>query len=156
MCTLFSFIPPPALVIWLYLSLLSHETNVRYMTHGGVIELAVLFAIVNDGTIDASIAAVGNDAHHVFEGIVLVPHPTRVTHNVRHRGVNDHVAGNVQVGDALRGVDHGQTRAAGVRGLMCGERKKKRKKEEKSKRRQWNEQRDRNDSKLEEKNNKKK
>ena len=100
-----------------YLSLLGHQTHVGNMSHGGVIKLPVFLAIINNGTVDASIAAVGDDAHNILKCIVLVPHHARVTHDVGHGGIDDHVAGDMQVGDTLGGVDHGQTRAASISGL---------------------------------------
>ena len=46
-----------------------------------------------------------------------VPHLAGGADHGRHRGVDDHVAGDVEVGDAAVGVDHGQRRPVLVRGL---------------------------------------
>jgi hypothetical protein len=76
-------------------------------------------AVVDDGLVDAGVAAVGNHRLGVLQLAVGVPHLAEVADHRRHRGVDDHVARHVQVGDALVGVDHRQRRAAGVGGLRC-------------------------------------
>ena len=48
---------------------------------------------------------------------VGVPHLARGADRGGHRGVDDHVAGHVQVGDPAVGVDHRQRRAVGVGGV---------------------------------------
>ena len=60
--------------------------------------------------VDAGVAAVGDDGEGVGLFAVRTPHVAGGADHGRHRGVDDHVARNVQVGDAPVGVDHGQAR----------------------------------------------
>mmetsp|Transcript_57240 Transcript_57240/g.134767 ORF Transcript_57240/g.134767 Transcript_57240/m.134767 type:complete len:614 (-) Transcript_57240:306-2147(-) len=93
------------------LSLLRHQPHVRHVAHGSDVELAVLLAEVDHLLVHGGVAAVGDDALGVLQLVLLVPHLARVTHNARHRGVHDHVRGDVEVGDPEVRVDHSEPRA---------------------------------------------
>ena len=94
-----------------------HQANVRHAAHGGRIEGAIGFAVFDHGLVDGGVATIRNHRLGVVQLAVGAPHLAGVTDHGRHRGIDDHVARHVQVGDALVGVDHGQGRASGVDGL---------------------------------------
>ena len=86
--------------------LLSHQADVWNRTHGGRIEGSVGLAELNGFFVDVGVASVGNYRFGVLRLTVFVPHLPRRANHGRHRSVNDHVAGHVQVGDALVRVHH--------------------------------------------------
>ena len=88
-----------------------------HRAHGGRVEGAVGAAVVDDGLVDAGVAAVREDGEGVGLLAVRAPHVAGGADHGRHRGVDDDVARHVQVGDALVGVDHRQRRALGQLGL---------------------------------------
>ncbi len=63
---------------------------------------------------------VGNDALGVFFAAVRSPAPTAVTDYHRHGGVDDDVAGYVEVGNSLVGIDHIHFRLLIHAGLQVG------------------------------------
>ncbi len=77
-------------------------------------------AVVDDRLVHAGVAAVRNDGLGVLQLAFSVPHLAGVADHRRHRGVDDHVARHVQVGDALVRVDHGHARALCVLGSQVG------------------------------------
>ena len=97
-----------------FFGLLRHQADVWHGAHGGRVERTIGFAEVDHFLIDASVGALRHDGLGVFLLAVLAPHLTGVADHCRHRGVDDDVARNVQVGDALDRVDHGHFRAMGV------------------------------------------
>ena len=86
----------------------SHQAHVGDRAHRGRVVGAVLAAVVDDDLVDAGIAAVGDDGEGVGLLTARVPHVARGPDHRGHARVHDHVARHVQVGDALRVVDHGQ------------------------------------------------
>ena len=60
------------------------------------------FEIINDYLVDGGVASVGNDTLDLLQFVVLVPHSATVSHHIGHTGVDDDIAGDVQVGDALK------------------------------------------------------
>ena len=103
-----------------FLGGLRHEADVRHGAHGSRVESAVLFAEVDGGLIDAGVAAVRDDGEGVLKLALGVPHLARGADHGGHRGVHDDVARDVEVGDALVGIDHRERRAGGVGGLDVG------------------------------------
>ena len=104
-----------------FFSSLGHEAHIADVAHGGHAISAQGAAIVDDGLIDTGIAAVGDHRDHVMRFAIGTPHAARGTDGRRHRGVDDDVAGHMQVGDALVRVDHGQRRTRGIGGLYVGQ-----------------------------------
>src|SRR5690606_31609484 len=94
-----------------FLGLLRHQADVGHAAHGRRVERAVGLAVLDHRLVDAGVAAVGDHRLGVLQFAVRVPHATAVADHRRHRGVDDHVAGHVQVGDALVGIDHRHARA---------------------------------------------
>ncbi len=90
------------------LRLLGHQADIGDAAHGGRIKGAMLLAILDHLLIDGGIAAVRHHGNGVVQLIVRPPHPTAVPDKDRHRGIDDHVVGDMQVGDPLAGVHHGQ------------------------------------------------
>ncbi len=103
-----------------FFGLLRHQADVRHRAHGGRVERAVGDAVVDHGLVYTGVAAVRNDSLGVLQLAVGIPHATGVADHGRHRGIDDDVAGHVQVGDALVGIDHGQARALAVFGSQVG------------------------------------
>lgn len=77
----------------------------------------MLLAVFDHRLVDGGVAAIRDQCLGVVQLAVGAPHFAGVTDHGRHRGVDDHVARHVQVGDAFVGVDHRQGRACGVYGL---------------------------------------
>eukprot|EP00958_Prasinococcus_capsulatus_P024611 scaffold3878_cov363-Prasinococcus_capsulatus_cf.AAC.11 len=102
------------------LCLLRHEAHVADVAHGGNVEAAVRLAIGNAGLVHTRVAPIWDQALHVLKFTLFVPHLARVAHDAWHRGVDNDVGGNVQVGDAARGIHHGQARSLLVAGLQIG------------------------------------
>ena len=106
------------------LGLLRHQADVGDRAHRRGVVGAVLAAVVDDGLVDAGVGAVGDDGEGVGLLAVRAPHVAGGADHGRHRGVDDDVARDVQVGDALVGVDHREPRAVGEalldRGLDLG------------------------------------
>ena len=99
--------------------LLGHQAHVGHAAHGGGVVGAVGFAVVDHRRVHAGVGAVGNDGLCGLTLALGVPHASGVTQHGGHRGVDDDIAGDVQVGDAAVGVDHGD--AAEVLGHIGGE-----------------------------------
>ncbi len=87
---------------------LRHQTDVRDRAHRRRVVGAVLAAVVDHGLVDAGVRRVRDHRQGVALLAVGSPHVPGGTDHRRHRGVDDDVARDVQVGDALVGVDHGQ------------------------------------------------
>ena len=102
-----------------FLGGLRHEAHVRDGAHGGGVEGAVGAAVVDDNLVDAGVAAVREDRERVGFLAVRAPHVAGGADHGGHGGVDDDVAGNVQVGDALVGVHHRQ-RGAVFQALLDG------------------------------------
>jgi hypothetical protein len=62
---------------------LGHQSNVRDITHGCYIELSVDFAVGEYGIIHLGVTPVGDNNLSVLQFVILVPHLSRVTDNVR-------------------------------------------------------------------------
>ena len=99
---------------------LGHQADVGHRAHRGRVEGAVGAAVVDDGLVDPGVRRVGDHREGVGLLAVGAPHVTRGADHRRHRGVDDDVAGHVQVGDALVGVDHRQGGAVGESRLDGG------------------------------------
>ena len=99
---------------------LRHQADVGDGSDRRRVERAVLLHVVDDGRVDPGVGGVGDDREGVVLGAVRAPQLAAVADQGRHGGVHDDVARHVQVGDPLVGVDVGQPRARGQRGLECG------------------------------------
>ena len=80
------------------------------------VERPVLEHVLDDGRVDPRVGGVGDDRQGVVLGAAPTPHslpPLRIRAGMYRR----YVAGDVQVGDPLVGVDVGQPRAPRQRGL---------------------------------------
>src|SRR5690606_25200051 len=103
-----------------FLGGLGHEADVGHAAHGARIEGAVFAAEVDDGLVDASVATVRNPGPGGLPFAVAAVHLAAGADGGGHRGVDDHVARQVQVGDAFVGVGHGQFRTLRVAGFDVG------------------------------------
>src|SRR5690606_28358868 len=101
----------------IFLGLLRHQAYVRHAAHGGWVEGAVGFAEVDHFLVDAGVSALRHYRLGVLELAVLAPHLPGAANHRRHRSIDDNVAWDVQVGDALDRVDHGHFRAMAVAGM---------------------------------------
>ncbi len=89
------------------LGCLGHQAHVGHRAHRGRVEGTVGPAVVEHCLVDPGVTAVGDHRESVAWLPVRPPHLTRGADHRRHRGVDDDVAGHVQIGDALVRVDHG-------------------------------------------------
>mmetsp|Transcript_21374 Transcript_21374/g.49565 ORF Transcript_21374/g.49565 Transcript_21374/m.49565 type:complete len:543 (+) Transcript_21374:982-2610(+) len=89
------------------LRLLRHQADVADVAHGRDIKLPVSFNIVYDSLVHGGIASVGYGADSILKLVILVPHTTGIANDYRHRSVDNHIRWDVEVGDALCAVDHG-------------------------------------------------
>ena len=99
-------------------SLLRHQANVRHRAHGGGIKRAVGLTEVDHFLVDGGVGALRHHRFGVLELVVPGPHLAGVTDHCRHGGINDDVAGYVQVGDALDGIYHGNFRTMLIAGVQ--------------------------------------
>ena len=90
------------------LGLLRHQADVRDGAHGRRIELAVGLTEVDHLLVDARERRLGVDRLGVLGPSVGAVHLAAEADHRRHRGVDDHVARRVEVGDALGRIHHGQ------------------------------------------------
>ena len=97
------------------LGLLRHEPDIGDAAHAGGVELPVRLAIPHHRVVDAGVAGVRDHGLAVLQLAVGVPHAPGITDHGRHRGIDDDVAGDVQVGDAAVRIHHGEARPA----LVC-------------------------------------
>ncbi len=95
------------------LGLLGHQPHVGRGAHRRRVQRPVDAAVIDGRRIELGVGVIGNHEQRVLQLTVAVPHLPRGADRGRHRGVDDHVGGNVQVGDAAVGVDHRQPRSLG-------------------------------------------
>ena len=103
-----------------FLGLLRHQTDVGDAAHGFRVEGTVLFAIVDGDLINPGVAAIRDQCLGVVQLAIGSPHLARLTDHRRHRGIDDHIARNVQIGDALVRIDHRQIRLLSINRLDVG------------------------------------
>ena len=97
--------------------LLRHQPDIRHRAHRAGVKGSVLPAKVDDGLVNARVTAVGDDGEGILEFALGIPHLARGADHGRHRSVDNDIAGDVEVGNAFVGVDHGECRTAGERGF---------------------------------------
>ncbi len=90
------------------LGLLRHQPDVGHGAHGPRVERAVLLTVLDGLVIQGRIAMVRNDGFRVVKFAVRTPYLAGIADHRGDRGVDDHVARHVQVGDPLVGVHHRQ------------------------------------------------
>ena len=93
-----------------FLGRLGHQADVADVAHGGHVVGAVAAAVIDHRLVHAGIAPIGDQGLHVMRLAVRAPHAPRGADCGGHAGVDDHIAGHVQVGDALVRVHHRQRR----------------------------------------------
>src|SRR5690554_2408845 len=86
---------------------LRHQADVGYGTHGGRIKRTMRFAEIDRFLVDGGVSGLGHHCLGVFQLAITGPHLAGVTDHRGHGGIHDHVAGNVQVGDAFYRIHHG-------------------------------------------------
>ena len=94
------------------LGLLGHQADVRGGAHRRGVERAVPAAVLDRLGVQRRVGVVGDHELRVLLLAGGVPHLTGCADRRRHRGVDDHVARDVQVGDPAVGVDHRERRAS--------------------------------------------
>ena len=92
-----------------FFGLLGHQAHVGHAAHGGGVVRTIGFAVFDHRRVHAGVGAVGNDGLRGLTLALRVPHASGVPQHRGHRSINDDIAGDVQVGDAAIGVDHGNT-----------------------------------------------
>ncbi len=90
------------------LGLLGHQADVGNGAHGRRVELAVGLTPVDHLLIDPREGRLGVDGLGVLGPSVGAVHLAAETDHRGHRGVHDHVAGRMEVGDSLGRIHHGQ------------------------------------------------
>ena len=78
-----------------------HQTNVGGVSHGLIVELAIFLTVLQNGSVDSGVGTVWDDTFHVLELVLEVPHFASISDHIGHGGVDDDVAGDVEVGDAF-------------------------------------------------------
>ena len=94
-----------------FLGLLCHQADILNRACGRRVEFPVLFEELDRLVIDRRIGIVGDHAVGVVLLVVRTPALAAVADQRGHGGVDDHVGGHVQVGDALVGIHHVHRRA---------------------------------------------
>lgn len=88
------------------LGLLGHQTHIGDGAHRRRIELAICLAEVDDLLIDAREGGLRVDRLGVLELSVGAIHLAARANHRGHRGVHDHIARRVEVGDTSGRIDH--------------------------------------------------
>ncbi len=99
-----------------FLGLLRHQADVRNRAHGLGVERAVGLTVLDGRLIQRRVGAIRDHGLDVVQLAVGAPHVAAFADHRRHRSVDDDVAGHVQAGDALVGIDHGEARPFRVLG----------------------------------------
>mmetsp|Transcript_90124 Transcript_90124/g.143506 ORF Transcript_90124/g.143506 Transcript_90124/m.143506 type:complete len:222 (+) Transcript_90124:1062-1727(+) len=99
------------------LRLLGHESHVGASSHGLWIEGPVLLAKLDALTEHTRIGAIWNGRLEVLLSIICIPHLSTGPDGRGHGVVDDDIAGDVQVSDALVGIHHGHARLRVIGGL---------------------------------------
>ena len=102
------------------LGLLRHQADVRDTSHRRRVKRPVGDAVVDHRLVHAGVGAVGDHRLGVFQFARGVPHFAGVANQHGHRGVNDHVAGDVKIGNAVVGIDLGDPGTRLVYRLQVG------------------------------------
>ena len=102
------------------LGLLRHQADVRDASHRRRVKRPVGDAVVDHRLVHAGVGAVGDDRLGIFEFARGVPHFAGVANQHGHRGVNDHIAGDVKIGNAAIGIDLGDPGTRLVYRLQVG------------------------------------
>ena len=103
-----------------FFCLLRHEPDIGHGTHLDRIERAIGAAEIDDGLVNRGISAVRNDGQSILRLTLGVPHLAAFADHGRHRCVDDHIAGHMEVGDAFVRIDHGQRGSGGERRSQSG------------------------------------
>ena len=93
---------------------MGHQADVGDGTHGLWIKGPVFLTKVNGLREHPGIGAVGYYGLGVLLLAVGIPHLPGGPDHGRHGGIDDDVRGDVQVGDAVVGVDHRDVRSVGI------------------------------------------
>ena len=56
-------------------------------------------AVLQDSLVHGGVGPVRDDALHLLQLVSRAPHGSSVSHHTRHAGVNDDIAGDMEVGD---------------------------------------------------------
>ena len=91
----------------IFLGFLRHQSDIGDIAHGCDIKGSVFFAEINGGLVDPGVVPIGDDRFGIRGVAVGTPHLSGCTDHRRHGGINNHIAGDMQVGDSLVGIDHG-------------------------------------------------
>ena len=100
-----------------FFGLLRHQTDILHRARGGGVQLACLFEILDRLVIDGRIGVIGDHAIGVMLGPVRAPAFAAGTDQGRHGGVDDHIRGHMQVGDATVAINHVKRWTLGHAGL---------------------------------------
>ena len=94
--------------------------DVGHAAHGLRIEGTVFLAVIDDHLVDPRIATVRDHGLGIVQLAVRSPHLAGLANHRRHGSIDDHIAGHMQIGDALVRVNHRQLRPRLVAGFDVG------------------------------------
>ena len=93
-----------------FFGLLSHKSHIGDRSHGFGVQGPVLLAKINCCVVNTRITAIGYYRQCILRIPLRIPHLAGIPDHGRHRSIDNDIAGNVQVGDPLVRVYHGQRR----------------------------------------------
>ena len=93
-----------------FFGLLRHQAHIRHGAHGLGIEVAMPFAEVDHLLVNAGKGRLRHHRLDVFQPAVGAPHLAAVSDHGGHGGIDDHIVGRMEVGDALSRVHHRELR----------------------------------------------
>ncbi len=93
---------------------LRHQAHIGHAAHRCRVKCAVCLAIVNHSLINAGIATVGNNGLGFLLVTLGIPHGAGITHDNGHGGIDNNVAGHMQIGNTLVGIHHRQGRTLAI------------------------------------------
>ena len=94
-----------------FLCFLGHKANVWYRTECCRVYGTVGFHIVDDRFVETGISAVRNNTNGIFFVAVFVPHFSTAAYQSRHGRIHNNIGGDMEIGDTLVGVHHGNPRS---------------------------------------------
>mmetsp|Transcript_24129 Transcript_24129/g.24386 ORF Transcript_24129/g.24386 Transcript_24129/m.24386 type:complete len:250 (-) Transcript_24129:400-1149(-) len=94
----------------IFLCFLSHQSYIRHTSHSGNIKLIIGLHIRDHLLISGGVAAIRDNALHIFQLIVFVPHVSGVTDHTRHGRIDDDVTRHMKVSDTSCRVHHSEPR----------------------------------------------
>ena len=97
----------------IFLSFLGHQADIGNRAHGCWVKSPVSLTIFNRFIVNPGITTIRNHGHHIVKLTIRRPHFARLSYGCRHRGIDNNIARDMQVGNASIRIHHGLGSAFG-------------------------------------------